>query len=539
MGKEVYDFVYWRYDGGQVGSLLLWKYVMPKEDCKCPDFFKNGIKPNKNNKKIKALAKREKIKIRNYEPLDLPTGITDFCVENKKKKWSDLSECYKEFTKMLSPDKGAKTQIFITKLLAVVLSSYFIRMALQQKDIRNTYPISNNYTALYAIIKKTKYDDDAYNLRALCRSFIVSTTKRETDKFKIKAPILLPVKGEKRILDAAWLRPKRFKDDYKWPAPYRDMTVMLDGRFFNNSDMNKFLSINPWCTAIILADKVELTRFCIKLDGKNILNQMEINWNIDAVNKLIREYIPFIYNTFDKRSHANDAQDRSYADIWGEAGEYLTNYMITKKEGEIGYAERFKQRILLSALISFVDFLYCSCSISLDEARELKRELLTALLPGCCPPKSEQEVQVIQFPAFDEILRELISPENMNHFYPIIKRGQVHPTELSDGTEVWGYVRRYKDEKSQEKEINIAFFGDTLIKIVEEKYPQCGYFGNVLTCVKKSKPAYLHDTYNIRCRTAEGKKQDTISGYRLILDKLPVSEEVKQAFRQMLSKNAK
>ena len=127
----------------------------------------------------------------------------------------------------------------------------------------------------------------------------------------------------------------------------------------------------------------------------------------------------------------------------------------------------------------------------------------------------------------------------MNHFYPITKKGQVHPTQQPDGTEIWGYVREYKDEESNKKEINIAFFRDVLIKIVEEKYPKCGYFGNVLTCVIKSELAYLHKTHNIRCRTAEGKKQNTISGYRLILDKVPVSEEVKQAFRQMLSKNAK
>ena len=121
MGKEVYDFVYWRYDGGQVGSLLLWQYVMPKEDCKCPDFFKKEIRPNKNDKVIKDLAKHEKIKIRNCIPLDLPVGITNFSSKNKKKKWPDMSECYKEFAKMLFLEKGSKTQMFITKFLDVVL----------------------------------------------------------------------------------------------------------------------------------------------------------------------------------------------------------------------------------------------------------------------------------------------------------------------------------------------------------------------------------------------------------------------------------
>ena len=535
MGKEVYDFVYWRYDGGQVGSLLLWQYVMPKEDCKCPDFFKKEIRPNKNDKVIKDLAKHEKIKIRNCIPLDLPVGITNFSSKNKKKKWPDMSECYKEFAKMLFLEKGSKTQMFITKFLAVVLSSYFIRMAIQQKDILSTYPISNNYTALYAIVKKNKSDDDPYNLRALCRSFIVSTAKKKNDEFKIKAPTLLPVNGEKTILDIAWLRPKRFKEDYKWPTPYRDMTVMLDGRFFKNSDMNGFLSINPWCTAIIYADKFEHTRFCIKLDGKDILNQMKIDWDIDSVNKLIAEYIPFICNTFDKRSHANDAQDRSYADIWVEAGEYLTNYMITKKEGGIGYAERFKQRILLSALISFVDFLYCSCDISFSDACDLKRELLEALLPGCCPPKPEEEAQVIQFPRFDKILSELISSENMNHFYPITKKGQVYPTKLPDGRDIWGYVKLYKDKESSEKKINISFFRETLIHLVQEKYPQCGYFGKILTDIRREKPVYLHQTPNIKCRTEEGGKQESIPGCRLILDELPISTEVKEAFAQMLA----
>ena len=171
--------------------------------------------------------------------------------------------------------------------------------------------------------------------------------------------------------------------------------------------------------------------------------------------------------------------------------------------------------------------------------QNLKRELLTALLPGCCPSKSEEEVQVIHFPAFDEILRELISPENMNHFYPITKKGQVHPTQQPDGTEIWGYVRKYRDEESNKKKINIAFFRDVLIKIVEEKYPQCGNFGEVLAVIRKRNPAYLHKTPNIKCRTAKGEEQRTILACRLILDELPISDEVKQAFRQMLPKNDK
>ena len=541
-GKKKYDFVYWKYDGGQIGSFLTEEYdpIMPSLDCKRTDFFKKEMKPNKHNKILmEELAQSKKIKIRDCVQLKLPIDGTSYLSKGKKKTKLDIDECYKEFAKMFSPEKGPKAQVFIVKLLAVVLSSYFIRNALRQKDVLNMYPLLNASAALCAAIRNCGSDDAIYALRILCHSLMVSTTKKENGEFKIKAPTVLPVKGKQKLLNNAWIRPRKIETDFKWPAPYRDTAVMLDGRFFQKSDINNFLFINPWCTAVIYAKKLEHTRLCVELDGKNMLEQLKVDWNIDAVNKLIAEYIPFINNTFDKRSHANDSQDRSYADIWGEAGEYLTNYMITKKGEEIGYAERFKQRILLSALLSFVDFISSSCNISPDDVQNLKRELLTALLPGCCPSKSEEEVQVIHFPAFDEILRELISPENMNHFYPITKKGQVHPTQQPDGTEIWGYVRKYRDEESNKKKINIAFFRDVLIKIVEEKYPQCGNFGEVLAVIRKRNPAYLHKTPNIKCRTVKGEEQRTILACRLILDELPISDEVKQAFRQMLPKNDK
>ena len=206
----------------------------------------------------------------------------------------------------------------------------------------------------------------------------------------------------------------------------------------------------------------------------------------------------------------------------------------SKAEGKIALTERFKQRILLSALISFSDFLYRFCGISQNDAKSLKQELLTALLPGCCSLKHE-ETQVNCFPPFEEIIKELMSTKNMGHFYPITKTGQVYLRKLPDGTEIWGYVKLYKDNKRNEKKINVSFFQDTLIRIVQEKYPQCGNFGEVLIDIRKRKPAYLHETPNIKCRTVEDEEQNTISGCRLILDELPISEETKDAFRQMLS----
>ena len=100
-------------------------------------------------------------------------------------------------------------------------------------------------------------------------------------------------------------------------------------------------------------------------------------------------------------------------------------------------------------------------------------------------------------------------------------------------------IKLYKDNKRNEKKINVSFFQDTLIRIVQEKYPQCGNFGEVLIDIRKRKPAYLHETPNIKCRTVEDEEQNTISGCRLILDELPISEETKDAFRQMLSQRAK
>ena len=118
------------------------------------------------------------------------------------------------------------------------------------------------------------------------------------------------------------------------------------------------------------------------------------------------------------------------------------------KEEKMGIPERFKQRILLSALISFSNFLYSSCGISTDDVQSLKQELLTALLPGCCSLKHEK-AQANPFPPFEKIIQELISTENMGHFYPITRTGQVYPRKLPNGAEIWGYVRLYNDKSDK------------------------------------------------------------------------------------------
>ena len=329
---DKYDFVYWKYDGGQIGSCLTKKYKGIKHfwDCKSPFLFKKKIKPNKHSKEIEKLAKREKGRIRDCVKLNLSIVATDYLSKSKKKK-SDMDKCYEEFAKMFSPEKGQKAQMFIAKLLAVVLSSYFIRDAFNQETVFNMYPLSSTSAAFCVLIRNRMSDDAVYTLRKLCHSMMVSTVDKKNGEFKIKAPTALPVDGKRELLADAWLRPKRLKTDFKWPAPYRDMAVMLDGRFFKKSDMKNFLLINPWCTAVIYNSKIEHTHLCIKLNGNDVLDQMEINWHTDAVNKLITNYIPFVQGAFEKYSHKGAAQIRSYTDIWNEAGGYLNNYITTKK----------------------------------------------------------------------------------------------------------------------------------------------------------------------------------------------------------------
>ena len=150
MGEKKYTFVYWQYDGKQVGSFLIRKYdsviIM---DSRCPKYFKKEVRPNKNNEEIKKLAQHEKVKIKKCKKLELPIGIRHYLSTHKKKQ-VDMSYCYEEFIRMFSSEKGTKTKMFIAKLLAVILSSYFIRGTLEQKIVQNMYPIHNGSAALYA-----------------------------------------------------------------------------------------------------------------------------------------------------------------------------------------------------------------------------------------------------------------------------------------------------------------------------------------------------------------------------------------------------
>lgn len=158
------------------------------------------------------------------------------------------------------------------------------------------------------------------------------------------------------------------------------------------------------------------------------------DWNIPAVQNLVKAYAAYVPSLFD--NHAP-----TFFNIWMQSGNYFARYAESldskKKTGE---PERFKLRVEVTALLAFLQFVQERCTPPVDDLEQFQNSLLEIILPGCIPkaesvngPSASGSVaapEPIQSPSevFEALLQKLITLENLYRFYPIEgKYGALHP----------------------------------------------------------------------------------------------------------------
>lgn len=522
--------IQWHYDNGDIGAVL-----KGETEYFHPVTLKSESEKDKEYEWLKKQEKAEKLTIKIKDPYELPVGISvymDQYQENTAWGIEQRKDALSEFMKMIRADGKKGVQQFIVKLTALTLSSYWLRQALEMSDIIDAYPIDNIDAAMYACVTKCEDMDSLTALKKICGSIMVSTAKCKDTPFKIKAPTLLPYNRERELLSTAWLKLRKDKNRHLWPAPYRDMAVLWDKGFLEKpKELKEFMDRNSWCTCVIFGKTAYPKRIEVRLEGKGLLDRLKADWSIEGVKKLIAAYAFYMPKYF----HENG---KEFLRVWDLAGDRLKCHLENqgKAEREKRNSECFRDRILLSALISFMEFAYQTCQLPLDEAIALRKQLLTALLPKCYPKETKEEKAATQresLEQFEKVLRTLITTENLKHFYPLKGYGPIWLEETEDGTDIWGYIRKIKEAGKKQSVPCVVIRKETLINLVQAEYPEIASFRDVLSRAKKERPSYLHKTETIHIkRDPPGPKTDGVC--ILTIEELPISSECIQALTQLL-----
>ena len=375
--------------------------------------------------------------------------------------------------------------------------------------------------------------ENAYSdLKLICQSMVTRTSAKENDYFQLMAPTIISPETEQPIGELAYLDVNGCKE-YHWPAPYRDTAVLLDSRNLKTKDMESFARTNPWCSCIIYGKKQsETSVFGYGEDIKGeVLTNLLPDLDVDAIQRLVRAYVistpPLFRNKLE-----------TLIKIWMQSGSYLENYMNAHRSVKLKDSHKFKYRIEVTALLSFLNFVQEQCSVSEDDMADFRDSLLNVLLPGCL---EEKQADAIAHPsrlpqkAFDAVLQKLLTEENLNHIFPLPdKNGAVWPLETEHDDPIWGYIKFFNWQKNDlEKSACLVFPREQLLQAVKCSVPDADAFTDVLASFQKEKPAYMHPTMNAKIKYNGEDKSASRTAYRLYIAELPIDENIKSRLLEM------
>lgn len=302
---------------------------------------------------------QKKLRAKEKKALDLPVGVeylrSTFFSQRKSLEMlfhsspdtsPDISD-FAEFRKLTLEDGSQTERLSVLKIICVILSSYIIRPMLDVPEILETYRLDKKeLRALHVNVVK---GENAYSdLKLICQSMIIRTSAKEDDYFQLTAPTIISPDTEQPILQLAHLDINGCKE-YHWPAPYCDTSVLLDARNLKAKDMAAFAKQNRWCSCIIYGKKQNET--CVFGYGEDIKGEVLTNilpdLDIHAIQGLIKEYVINTPALFENKSEA-------LIPMWMQSGLYLGKYMDAHKDVKWKDSAKFKVRIEITALLSFL-----------------------------------------------------------------------------------------------------------------------------------------------------------------------------------------
>lgn len=520
--KKKKEVLHWNYDDEcTIGNVL-----HRKGEFTDPKVLSSQSEVDKYEKEL------EKAKAKPKKAYKLPVGVKRFSqAYHRSSSGTTLPiSTFEQFQKMTQDGAPADDRLPLLKIICVILSSYLMRSMLKVDDVVEAYRLDESeLRAMYVSVSEG--ENAFYILKQICESMIVSTAVDDDDWSKLSVPIIIAPRTEQLILEYAHLKVRGFKE-YKWPAPYRDTAVLLDARMLKPKDIKSFASLNPWCSCIIYGKKPGLLGYGEHIKGTN-LTAISLDWNTQAVSRLVAAYVAHIPDLF--RIHEKD-----FTRLWLQSGVYLSRYLNAHKTDKLSDARRFKRRVEVTALLSFLSFTQEVCAVDAGSIEQFQKSLLDLLLPDCLPPRENAPAsQPLHSPQeiFERELKKMLTTDNLRRFYPLPDRSKlVWPKHTEQGDMIWGYIKWYDWPGEDGKIPCLILLDDSLKYTVSQLDPQLAGFKDVLSSIKKEKPPYLHSNPVVKTRQTAGQKAEQTPAFRLKISELPIDESIKRDLLAMAIK---
>lgn len=524
--------LYWHYDDKcTMGSVLCDKDSVlcdkDKDKDKNYKLFSNESEIDKYEKGLREKG------VKKYKDCELPVGIehySDAYLKFRCKVNLDLSD-FEQFQKLILAGESTDVRRSVLKIVCVILSSYLIRPMLKLDDILETYRLDEKEQLRALCVHVSVGENAFYVLKRICESMIVCTAVDDDDWSKLRVPTVISPDVEQSILESANLRVRGCKED-KWPAPYRDMSVLLDLRTLKAKDIKNFSLLNPWCSCIIYGKKVDLLGYGERIKG-DVLSTVLPDWNAQKVNRLAEAYVatlPALFN--ERRNH--------FIKLWLQSGTYLSHHLERKKGTKMQDAERFKKRVEVTALLSFLKFTKENCAVSDEAMEQFQNYILDILLPGCILLYKDNSVAVSSLSSrevFEEVLKNMLVTDNLCRFYSLPDKSKVvWPRKTEQGDSIWGYIKWYDWPEEECKVPCLVLLENEFKDIVSQLDPQRTGFKDVLSKIRKERPQYLHSNFIAKTRQTINDKAEQTPAYRLKISELPIGEDIKQSLLSMGAK---
>lgn len=324
---------------------------------------------------------------------------------------------------------------------------------------------------------------------------------------------------------------------YKWPAPYRDTSVLIDARAVKTKDIEQLARLNRWCSYIIYSDKKHQKKTDIFGYGEDIKGDMLTNisteWEGEIVHRMMTAYVRQIPALTNKKK---------LTDLWLQSGTYLRNHLNKTTSSKMKEAEKFKRHMEITAWITLLEFFQKNCEVSSQTVEDFKVSLLEVLLPGCTLQKADNTPipQAARSPQneFEDMLRKLLTQENLERFFPLPdKHGVVWlDRTLDSDMAIWGYIKYYAWSEGEAKIPCLVLLREQLLSTVDELGLRRSSFSDVLTAFQNKKPSYMHETLNAKVRKKQGERATSITAYRLKISELPIEQSIIQALTDKATK---
>ena len=418
----------------------------------------------KEFKKTKAVCKKEELKehIRFVEKELDEKGRRYSSVPKKHKMhvgtlfkredWYDRlvsgESCMEKLEALLTAYASNGSIQEVVRLFSLVLAGYISRQFL--KHAATISAVFNRAPIVNVIPQKTFYGGYP-QLEYLFRAFAVDTAA-DCD-LEVHTPAVLPgSRDDRKLIDGAYIQIIGDKKEKRFPAQYRDQSVLVHTHFFAGRDIREFVNRNRWA-AVFLFGKKQPKDFLgvVTLDANKICFP-EVKPETEEVRCLIRRFVQWL---------AEEKEDlKHWVQLWENAArDDIHRFILASvSTGANMQIEEEMMVLQLAAIHAFLSFCAWKEAIDKEKCTSLLEKLGNALLPGSQTEETikrsmeaeaaEQErARAANRAALEKLLGSIIREDDMSKVVYVPKRGEFQNTTKVDlEKEPWAALS-YKNGK--------------------------------------------------------------------------------------------